>query len=203
MFNRDEFKTAAKSKLKGNWGVMVAIFFIYMVIESIVQYFGNDKGFLFSIGVVIITAPIYLSVAKISLDISTGESKPKVSQILYGFTNVIKAISIYAIITIMSTIGMIFLIVPGIIIALMFSQAIYVLADNPEIGIIEALKESVKITKGYKWEIFVLQLSFLGLIILGIITLGIGLLWVMPYMQVTMAESYIYLKNQQLNKEFN
>ena len=203
MFNREEFKTAAKSKLKGNWGVMVAIFFIYTFVEFILQYLGTDKGVLFSIGVTIIMAPIYLSVTKISLDISTGEAKPRVSQVLYGFTNVIKGILVYGIMTIATTIGMIFLIVPGIIIALMFSQAIYVLADNPEIGIIEALKESVKITKGYKWEIFVLQLSFLGLIILGIITLGIGLLWVMPYMQVTMAESYIYLKNQQLNKEFN
>lgn len=203
MFNRGEFKTAAKSKLKGNWGVVIAIFFIFMVMEFIVQYFLGDKGFLFSIGVGIITAPIYLSLAKISLNISTGEGKPRVSQLLYGFTNIIKGISVYVIMTISIMVGIIFLIVPGIIISLMFSQAIYVLADNPEIGIIEALKESVRMTKGYKWKMFLLQLSFLGLIILGMITLGIGLLWVMPYMQVTMAEAYIYLKNQQLNKEVN
>ena len=56
--------------------------------------------------------------------------------------------------------------------------------------IIQALKESVRIMRGKKGKLFYLQLSFIGIYLLGAIACGIGLLWVIPYMQVTMANFY-------------
>ena len=203
MFKRSELKRSAKNKLKGNWGIMVVIFLIYMGAESIIQSLVESKGLLFSFAVLILTAPIYLSIAKITLDLSTGEARPQISQLLYGFEYLFKTIGLHLIMFVAVGIGMIFFIVPGIIISLMFSQAVYILADNPEINIIDALKESIRLTKGYKWNMFILQISFIGLILLGLITLGIGLLWVSPYMKVTNAELYIYLKNQQLKEQLN
>ena len=55
---------------------------------------------------------------------------------------------------------------------------------------IQALKESVRIMRGKKGKLFYLQLSFIGIYLLGAIACGIGLLWVIPYMQVTMANFY-------------
>ena len=52
------------------------------------------------------------------------------------------------------------------------------------------LKESVRIMRGKKGKLFYLQLSFMGIYLLGAIACGIGLLWVIPYMQVTMANFY-------------
>lgn len=40
-------------------------------------------------------------------------------------------------------------------------------------------------TRGHKWELFVLDLSFLGWIILCGLTLGILSIWIMPYIQQT------------------
>ena len=55
--------------------------------------------------------------------------------------------------------------------------------------------------KGHKWDLFVLDLSFIGWILLGIMTAGIGLLWVAPYMETTRAAFYEDLKNECIEEE--
>lgn len=196
MFSRGELKREARNKLSGNWGIMILI----CLISSIFQYFTDDIGdtsmWLLLIGLIIM-APIELSISKITLNLCTGEESPRLSQLAYGFKNILKAVGLAFIMTISITIGILLFIIPGIIVELMFSQAIYVLADNPEISVMDALKESCILTKGYKGDIFILTLSFLGWLILGMLTFGIGLLWVIPYIEVTNAELYLFLKNKQ------
>ncbi len=54
----------------------------------------------------------------------------------------------------------------------------------------EAITKSRRLMDGHKWDLFVLDLSFLGWIILASLTFGIGYLWLHPYMQTTHAEFY-------------
>ena len=77
-----------------------------------------------------------------------------------------------------------------LILSLMFSQTMFFLTDYIDIEAMQALKESVRIMKGKKGKFFYLQLSFIGIYLLGAIACGIGLLWVIPYMQVAMANFY-------------
>ena len=77
-----------------------------------------------------------------------------------------------------------------LILSLMFSQTMFFLTDYIDIEAMQSLKESVRIMKGKKGKFFYLQLSFIGIYLLGAIACGIGLLWVIPYMQVTMANFY-------------
>ena len=66
----------------------------------------------------------------------------------------------------------------------------YIMADNHDIGIMDAIKESKRITQGYKGDIFVLGLSFIGWGLLCILTLGIGFLWLAPYASTTYSNLY-------------
>ena len=85
--------------------------------------------------------------------------------------------------------GTLLFIVPGIILALMFSQVPYVFAENPDIGWKEAMKASVDMMDGKKWDYFVLGLSFIGWILLSIVTLGLlYLFFVSPYLDLSLAE---------------
>lgn len=61
-------------------------------------------------------------------------------------------------------------VIPGIIAAYRYSFAMLNLYENPELGVMEALNLSKQQTFGYKWQLFVLQLSFIGwsLLVLGI-----------------------------------
>ncbi|MGL5244609.1 MAG: DUF975 family protein, partial [Sarcina sp.] len=82
-----------------------------------------------------------------------------------------------------------------IIISLYFAQVFFILADDESYGCIESIKRSIKLMKGHKWEYFILQLSFIGWSILATLTLGIGLIWLIPYMQLTLTNYYNELVN--------
>jgi uncharacterized membrane protein len=59
-------------------------------------------------------------------------------------------------------IGFILLVVPGIIVAFGLSQTFFILADDKEIGAVDALKASWEMMKGNKVKFFVLSLSFIS-----------------------------------------
>ena len=92
-------------------------------------------------------------------------------------------------------IGFVFFIIPGIIVSYGLDMVPYILADNPGIGIMDAIKASWNMTKGYKGKLFVLDLSFIGWILLDVLTLGIlGIFYVTPYMASTHAAYYEAIK---------
>jgi uncharacterized membrane protein len=93
------------------------------------------------------------------------------------------------------------LIIPGIIAAISYSMTFYILADDNSIGAMDAIDKSKKMMDGYKWKYFCLGLRFLGWALLCILTLGIGFLWLMPYMQVSMAKFYDDVKANSLTTE--
>lgn len=69
--------------------------------------------------------------------------------------------------------------------------SMYLLCDYDNLSAVQALKESWHLMRGNKARLFYLSLSFFGVYLLGILSCGIGLLWVYPYMQVTLG--YFYL----------
>lgn len=71
--------------------------------------------------------------------------------------------------------------IPGIVAAYRYRFAMLNLCENPEIGVMEALNMSKAQTLGFKWQLFVLDLSFIGWNILVSLTLGILDIWVAPY----------------------
>ena len=98
------------------------------------------------------------------------------------------------IVTVLTLFGMVFLIVPGIIIHLMYSQSLLILLDNPEMNIIDAMQYSRIIMAGHKKEYFVLILNFCFWILLGFITFGIGLVYFVPYITITRCKFYNQIK---------
>lgn len=76
-------------------------------------------------------------------------------------------------------------IIPGIIAGYRYRFALYNLCENPAIGVMEAINMSKAQTRGHKWELFVLDLSWIGWNILCALTLGILSIWITPYIQQT------------------
>lgn len=91
----------------------------------------------------------------------------------------------------------------GLIIAyikgLSYSMTAYILTDNPNIGYERALKLSIAMTLGHKWEMFVLGLSFIGWGLLALLTFGIGFLFLAPYVAATNAQLYVKLRDIAIN----
>lgn len=81
-------------------------------------------------------------------------------------------------------------IIPGIVAALRYAMAPYILAENPQLTASQAIELSKQMMDGKKGDLFVLNLSFIGWALLAGLTFGIGLLWLNPYMG--MAETAFY-----------
>ncbi len=89
----------------------------------------------------------------------------------------------------------------AIIVNYMYSMVPYLLHDYPELTPREAMKISREMMSGQKWNLFVLNLTFIGWILLSILTAGIGMIFVEPYMSTTRAAYYEDLKSEKLVEE--
>ena len=65
-------------------------------------------------------------------------------------------------------------------------------------GINRAMKISMEITKGYKTQLFMMCLSFFGLLILNTFTFGLLSLYIEPYMNLSFVNAYKFLKAKAL-----
>ena len=88
------------------------------------------------------------------------------------------------------------LVIPGIIKSYSYAMTNCIAEDNPELGAMECIDRSMAMMKGHKWELFLLDLSYIGWILLGVLSLGIGLLWIIPWMQMAHVKFYEELKRE-------
>ena len=82
-------------------------------------------------------------------------------------------------------------------ISLKYSQVYYLLLDFPDYSSKELLKMSWKLMKGNVGRLLYLQVSFIPLTLAGLLSFGIGLLFVLPYQNMTYTLFYLNLIQQQ------
>lgn len=85
--------------------------------------------------------------------------------------------------------GLLF-IIPGIIAGYRYAMAPFIQAEHPEYTASESINASKELMYGHKFELFCLDLSFIGWSILCIFTLGIGGLFLAPYVAASRAAFY-------------
>jgi uncharacterized membrane protein len=91
-------------------------------------------------------------------------------------------------------------VIPGIVKAYAYFAAPYILAEFPAVRATDAIKLSMRMTYGFKADLFVLDLSFIGWNLLSGLTLGLlGILYVNPYYYTSKAGFYEELKNNAIN----
>lgn len=175
----------ARAALVGNWKRVILVFLLYTICMSAVSAIPEIGG----VVSFLISGPMALGVAYYSLGISRGEH-PDWKVIFDGFKRFIPSFLTYIYMTLLVILWSLLLIIPGILKSLSYSQTFFILADNPLIGVKDAVKKSEELMKGYRWKYVCLNLRFFGWMILSVFTLGIGFLWLIPYMQVSYAKFY-------------
>ena len=94
-------------------------------------------------------------------------------QAFSGFEHFGNALLLMLLYTIFVFLWTLLLIVPGIIAAFRYSQAFYILADDPNKGALECLRLSKEMMRDNKLKLFCVDLSFIGWLILAAIPSGI------------------------------
>ena len=113
-----------------------------------------------------------------------------------GYVNIIKAMVYRAILVFLWSL---LLIIPGIIKSYAYRMVPYILADNPQLSYKRALEISNQMTMDQKFDIFALDVSFIGWYLLGALAFGIGTVFVTPYDNATNAELYLVLRQNALD----
>ncbi len=107
-----------------------------------------------------------------------------------------KTLGVYLLMNLFIFLWLLLLIIPGIVAAYSYRMVFYLMIDNPEIGVMEALRKSKEIMNGYKAKLFYLDLSFIGWGLLCILTFGVGFLWLYPYILTSQSIFYEELRNE-------
>lgn len=199
--NTAELKANAKEQLRGKWAVAIGTVLVAnILIDSDVMYKVSEKFGLIGLSIscslisLFLGGVISVGLCKFLLDMTTKREEPRFETLFSQFNIYLKTLGLNILITLSVCIGTILFIVPGIIVGLMFSQSYYILSEDPSKSITQCIKESVDMMNGHKWDLFYLELTFIGWWLLTAITVGIAGLWVAPYVKVT--ETNFYLSDE-------
>lgn len=142
----------AFSVLRGNWVKAIAGFAIMLLLEKMVSKYSSGLGAgLQCIILSIISSPLFLGAAIFALALSRRQN-PRIWQILTGFKRFGTALYAHVLILIFILLWALLLIVPGIVAAIAYCMTYYILADNPDMGALEAIRRSKAMMMGNKWK---------------------------------------------------
>lgn len=223
---RRELKQNAKNQLNNNKGVLMsATFIVWMIsfLPSIVsEYFqnGNVNIDIITIIINLVVIPLTVSLMIITLKCVRYEkinikdllsSSDRLYQIYT--TSLIQYIVIFVLSTPLSLIPLVLIedkmsamsmmstitVIANLFFLVLFSQVEYVIADKKDMKPIECISKATHMMRGHMWEYLFLSCSFVGWVLLVGITFGIAYIWVGPYMQLTYANFYEYIKKDKVD----
>lgn len=190
MINRADLKERAKQMMSGNIGMLIVCFIIVAALTGVC----NVVPYVGWIASVCVMGPLALGSAYIYLNLTRGFD-PDVNILFSGFQRFVDAFVLRLLIGVFTFLWSLLLVVPGIIKAISYSQAYYILAEHPEMSSKEALDASIEMMDGHKMDYFVLLLSFFPWMLLCGVTCGIASLYVVPYMNATLVNFYEAIKS--------
>lgn len=205
MISRAELKQQAKAQLKGNIGSFFICHLAYFGIAMALSFLTSFLMIVPVLGLVaayVVMPPLIIGYYMLFLEVTYGD-KPKAGTLLKGYKNCFgSSVFLYLLVLIFTFLWSLLLVIPGIIKTFSYSMSWYILAEKPYMTAREALNESKEIMDGHKMELFVLYLSFIPWILLCYVTLGIAMIYVIPYMQLTMANFYHNIKPQETTSTY-
>tara|TARA_R110002111_G_scaffold168038_1_gene233752 strand:- start:3591 stop:4607 length:1017 start_codon:yes stop_codon:yes gene_type:complete len=138
---------------------------------------------------------LQLGMQRVMLQITQGQD-PGMGMLFSGGPFLWRMFLCSIIFGIVTSVGYLFLIIPGIILALMFWPFSYLLIDRDLPGI-ESFTEVRKVTQGNLLSVFLIFLTSFGIAILGtVLTLGIGAVFVLPYLVLVQTVTYAEMTSQ-------
>jgi uncharacterized membrane protein len=159
-----------------------------VALQVIVQFIGTLVGMLVSLGWL-----------RVSLEITRGV-KPEVGDLFrargywpYLLASILFAIGFY--------VGLILLIVPGIIFACVFGFYGFVIAERGDgVGVLDSLRRSADITRGYRWQLFGLGVVLLLINVVGALLFLVGLIFTLGISILAWAYAYRTLSGETVER---
>lgn len=202
-----ELRAQARERLDGKWGTFVLMTFLMCVIQVLLQipsYIGsllevlspeNAMASLSFSNISNILSLLALPLGwglTVSLLRNHREESVDIENLFDGFRRgrYVRVFCALFLVNLFTFLWTLLLIIPGIMKAFSYALTPYILLDEPELTAKQAISRSCEIMQGRRWKLFCLYFSFIGWGILCLLTFGIGFLWLVPYMNASVAAFY-------------
>jgi len=152
-----------------------------VVASTILGVFGLAYG-------ILINGPIDYGVAFAYLKASRGD-KLEIKDVFEAFKNYWNAVLASLLVFVIIVLGLIIFIIPGIIFACKLVFTPYLVVDR-KMEVIEAIKESWRMTGGHAWTVFFIGLLAIPIGIAGLICFGVGVIISIMWISLTLASLY-------------
>ncbi|MCC6127077.1 MAG: DUF975 family protein [Pirellulales bacterium] len=156
-------------------------------IVALFSVFSNIASQLFSVW-------IGIGQARILLKIARGQ-QTSMGELFSGGPYFLGVLGASILFGLMVCVGILLLIVPGIIVALMFSQFYYLIIDR-NMGIMDSLNTAKELSNGNKMTLFMIQLVCMGITIVACIPCFLGLVVAIPYFALLYPVIYLSITGQ-------
>lgn len=163
-----ELAAQARTALAGHWWLAVGLLFLAGIISQI-------AASTFAPIVLIVAGPLYLGETLFFLAVARDEG-PSIGMLFRGFSNFGPAFLLMLVTIVFVLLWSVLLVVPGIIAALSYSQAFFIMADDPSVGAMGALRKSKEMMRGMKWKLFCLGFRFIGWYLLCMVPILIAVM---------------------------
>lgn len=215
-----EYRLRARQNLTGNWGISIAVALVASLLgvnssfsidldvedlQALVQVPWLTRLLVIylayasvsSIVAFVIGGPVELGKCSFFLAQHDGE-KPRFSTLFVHFSNNFGGgFALRLLSGLFTALWSLLFVIPGIVKAYSYSMAPYIMSEHPEWGASECITKSRELMYGHKFDLFLLDLSFLGWRLLCLLTLGIGSIFLNPYVSASYAAFYRDISGQQ------
>lgn len=176
----------------GNGGIPLSFLLLWAGLTTVILVVGIVMFFLkFFVG-----NPLAVGQCRFFME-SRGSDRPVgVGRLFFVFNsgqywNVVKIMFLRDLYTLLWTF---LLIIPGIIKGYEYAMIPYILSENPEADTKDVFALTKDMMDDNKFNLFLLELSFIGWILLGVLTCGIGMFFLAPYMVAAVTEVYASMR---------
>lgn len=180
---RSDLKYRAKGALSGKWGsvaITMLVFFLLSIACNVIPVAGS----------ILLLPPLEMGIMIYFIHLYRY-ADDRMENLFKGFDMFGKSLAVFWLSALFIWLWSLLFVIPGIIAAYRYSQAMLILYDNPEISALEAINRSKAMMYGNKLTLFIQDLSFIGWFLLSVFPgFYIGYLWSMPYYYTTRIAFY-------------
>lgn len=174
---------------------------------AVLGFYGKFMG-AYAVGYILLFVGIglfTLGLYKIFLGVARGEGA-NIGDLFKSCKYIFKVIGLMFMMGLFTYLWSLLFVIPGIIKGISYMMSFWILADDPDKGIMQCINESKQMMDGYKWKYFCLGFSFIGWLILacvvmivpivGFIAFYVAYFVVLAYMCVSQAIFYLDVSGQ-------
>ena len=114
---------------------------------------------------------------------------------VFGCGNYMNVVKIMFLRDLFTALWSLLLVIPGIYKGYEYAMIPYILSENPEADSRDVFAVTKDMMNGNRFQLFLLELSFIGWYLLGVLLCCVGGVLVVPYQEASIAELYSHLRS--------